>query len=383
MASVYNDLDRPPLNEHSLQRALMVPGGFVSALRVLPEIDSTNNALLTAAADGAPHGSVLVAEEQTAGRGRLGRVWTAPARSGLFLSILVRPKVPQDRLGWLPLLAGVAAQSSVHRIAELDVSLKWPNDLIVPGDDAGAGYGAGRKLGGILCQRAVGERRAARKSDPSAEGEANGAGPGPGADAGAHPGAETGAGAGSGPAASGGETDPFESEKLVDKSSLGKPFADKPLADKPLTNDKDHPDYPNNPDTPDTDGVAEIAAVVVGIGLNVTLRPAELPAPHATSVALAGGSVTDRDTLLRALLRDFGSCYASWAAADGDPERSGLAAAYRAACSTLGTPVRAEMPGGAVLSGRADAVDRDGRLVVVDSAGGRVPIGAGDVVHLR
>jgi BirA family biotin operon repressor/biotin-[acetyl-CoA-carboxylase] ligase len=343
MTSVYNDLDRPPLNEHSLQRALMVPGGFVSALRVLPEIDSTNTALLAAAVDGAPHGSVIVAEEQTSGRGRLGRTWTAPARSGLFLSILVRPKVPQDRLGWLPLLAGVAAQSAVHRVAELDVSLKWPNDLIVPGEDKGAGYGAGRKLGGILCQRGPGERASAEKPDEAGSEKF--------------------------------ESDKFGADKpLADKPLADKPLADKPLADKPLAEGEA---------VPDTDGVAETATVVVGIGLNVTLRTDELPAPHATSIALAGGSVTDRDTLLRALLRDFGSCYASWVAADGDPERSGLAAAYRAACSTLGTPVRAEMPGGGQVSGRADAIDPAGRLVVVADDGGRMPIGAGDVVHLR
>lgn len=338
MASVYNDLDRPPLNEHSLQRALMVPGGFVSALRVLPEIDSTNEAMLAAAADGAPHGSVLVAEEQTAGRGRLGRSWSAPARSGLFVSILVRPTVPQGRLGWLPLLAGVAAQTAVHRVAEVDVSLKWPNDLIVPGGDAGGGYGAGRKLGGILCQRGLGGR-----------GNGDGAG-----------------------------SDKVEGDKLT----LGKPDADKPLADKPLA-DKPLAEGGSSEHAADTDGVAEPATVVVGIGLNVTLRSDELPAPHATSVALEGGSVTDRDTLLRALLRDFGSCYAAWAAADGDPESSGLAAAYREACSTLGTPVRAEMPGGAVVSGRADAIDGEGRLIVLGDAGDRMPIGAGDVVHLR
>jgi BirA family biotin operon repressor/biotin-[acetyl-CoA-carboxylase] ligase len=247
------------------------------------------------------------------------------------VSILVRPKVPQERLGWLPLLAGVAAQKAVHRIADVDVSLKWPNDLIVPGDDSGDGYGAGRKLGGILCQRGL--------SDKSAD------------------------------------KDGAEGDKLA----LGGPDADKPLGDKPLA---DKPLGEGGP-AADTDGVAEPAAVVVGIGLNVTLRTSELPAPHATSVALAGGSVTDRDTLLRALLRDFGSCYASWAAADGDPEASGLAAAYREACSTLGTPVRAEMPGGAVVSGQADAIDGEGRLVVLDAAGDRMPIGAGDVVHLR
>ncbi len=292
MASVYNDLNRPPLSEHSLQRALMVPGGFVSALRVLPEIGSTNTALLAAAADGAPHGSVVVAEAQTAGKGRLGRAWVAPPRSGLFVSILLRPEPPPSRWGWLPLLAGVAARSAVARAAELDVSLKWPNDLILPGatdgdgdGDADSGYGADRKLGGIL--------------------------------------AEQGGGTGS---------EPY---------------------------------------------------VVVGIGINVTLRADELPAPHATSLALAGAAVTDRDTLLRMLLRIFGSWYADWTAADGDAERSGLAAAYRAACATLGRRVRAELPGGNTVSGEATGLDADGRLVVRTADGASTPIGAGDIVHLR
>jgi len=287
MASVYNDLNRPPLNEHRLQRALMVPEGFVSALRILPEIGSTNTALLAAAADGAPHASVVVAESQTAGKGRLGRAWTAPARSGLFLSILLRPEVPPARWGWLPLLAGVAAHSAVRRVAELDVSLKWPNDLVVPGA-AGAeaevgGYGVGRKLGGILAEQ-------------------------------------------------GGAAEP---------------------------------------------------CVVVGIGINVTLRADELPAPHATSLVLAGAAVTDRDTLLRVLLRAFGSWYTDWAGSDGDAERSGLAAAYRAACATLDRPVRAELPGGAAVSGRATDLDADGRLVIRTPDGTLTPIGAGDVVHLR
>jgi BirA family biotin operon repressor/biotin-[acetyl-CoA-carboxylase] ligase len=294
MASVYNDLNRPPLNEHRLQRALMVPGlsfgaHSVSALRVLPEVDSTNTALLGAAADGAPHGSVVVAEAQTAGKGRLGRAWVAPPRSGLFLSILLRPEVPTARWGWLPLLAGVAARSAVARIAELDVALKWPNDLIVPEtDEAPAavtpGYGAGRKLGGILAEQG---------------------------------------------------------------------------------------------------GTSAQPYVVIGIGINVTLRADELPAPHATSLALAGAKVTDRDTLLRALLRTFGSWYVDWAQSGGDAERCGLAAAYRAQCATLGRAVRAELPGAAVLTGQATAVDPDGRLVIRTADGASTPIAAGDVVHLR
>lgn len=299
MASVYNDLNRPPLNEHSLQRALMVPGaGFggrsVAALRVLPEVDSTNTALLAAAADGAPHGSVVVAEWQTAGKGRLGRAWVAPPRSGLFLSILLRPEVPVSRWGWLPLLAGVAARSAVARVAELDVSLKWPNDLVLADaaadvsddteDDYAAGYGVGRKLGGILAEQG---------------------------------------------------------------------------------------------------GTSSQPCVVIGIGINVTLRADELPAAHATSLVLAGAKVTDRDTLLRALLRSFGPWYADWADADGDAERSGLAAAYRAACATLDRPVSAQLPGGACVSGRATGIDADGRLLVRTADGASTPIGAGDVVHLR
>src|SRR5579863_3965287 len=117
MVSAYNDLDRPPLDERSLQRALMAPGGFVSAIRVLPNVESTNTALLAAAQDGAPHASVLVAEEQTAGKGRLGRTWTAPARSGLFASILVRPETPADSWTWLPLLTGLAVREAVGKAA--------------------------------------------------------------------------------------------------------------------------------------------------------------------------------------------------------------------------------------------------------------------------
>src|SRR6266700_1419435 len=144
MVSAYNDLDRPPLDERSLQRALMTPDGFVSAIRVLPNVESTNTAMLAAAQDGAPHASVLVAEEQTAGKGRLGRTWTAPARSGLFVSILVRPEVPAAAWTWLPLLAGLAARDAAARAGRLEIGLKWPNDLVV-----GAGELADRKLGGI------------------------------------------------------------------------------------------------------------------------------------------------------------------------------------------------------------------------------------------
>jgi BirA family biotin operon repressor/biotin-[acetyl-CoA-carboxylase] ligase len=307
MASVYNDLSRPPLDEHRLQRALMAPGEFVSALRVLPEIDSTNTALLGAAADGAPHGSVLVAEAQTAGKGRLGRAWVAPARSGLFLSILLRPEVPTPRWTWLPLLAGVAARSAVSRVAELEVALKWPNDLITPGPPDGETSGAA----------AAGRPPGDREADASA----------------------------------------IESPYGLGRK-LGGILAEQ-------------------------GGTSPAAYVVVGIGINVTLRADELPVPHATSLVLAGAEVADRDTLLRVLLRTFGSWYTRWTASGGDADRSGLAAAYRAGCATLDRRVRVGLPGGDEVSGRATDVDPEGRLLIRTADGNLRPIAAGDVVHLR
>ncbi|MFC1417000.1 biotin--[acetyl-CoA-carboxylase] ligase [Streptacidiphilus cavernicola] len=272
--SPWSDLDRPPLRGAALERAVLRPGGLWTSVRVVPETGSTNSDLVAAAAGGLAAGTVLVAEEQTAGRGRLARSWTAPARSGIFLSMLLRPEVPKHRWGWLPLLVGVAAGSALGRAAETEVRLKWPNDLLVT---VGAEE---RKLGGILAE---------------------------------------------------------------------------------LAGD----------------------AVVVGIGLNVSLRAEELPVPGAGSLLLAGAAVTDRETLLRALLRGFDELYGEWVAGEGDPELSGLRAAYQAQCATLGRRVRVELPGDRVLEGEATGVDGDGRLVVADDEGGTTAVGAGDVVHVR
>lgn len=108
--------------------------------------------------------------------------------------------------------------------------------------------------------------------------------------------------------------------------------------------------------------------VVVGVGLNVTTTRAELPTAGATSLRLAGAVTTDRDTLLRAVLREL-----STGLADPSAGRRG----YVELCSTLGRLVRVELPGGTV-EGIAEGVDDDGRLVVDGTA-----YGAGDVVHLR
>ncbi|MEV6629594.1 biotin--[acetyl-CoA-carboxylase] ligase [Actinoplanes sp. NPDC051470] len=132
MSSPYRDLERPPLSQRSLERALVVPGGLWRRLDIRARTGSTNADATEAALAGEPEGLVVVAEEQTAGRGRRDRGWVSPPRAGLTLSVLLRPgDVPSRSWGWLPLLAGVALREAVHRITELDADLKWPNDLLV------------------------------------------------------------------------------------------------------------------------------------------------------------------------------------------------------------------------------------------------------------
>jgi BirA family transcriptional regulator, biotin operon repressor / biotin---[acetyl-CoA-carboxylase] ligase len=142
------ELSRSPLSPAGLRRALVRPDGLITEVRVVGETGSTNADLAAAAQDGAAEGLVLVAEAQSAGRGRLDRVWLAPPRAALTLSVLLRPTVPAVRLGWLPLLAGVALVEAVGPHAP--AALKWPNDLLVRTADGD------RKCGGILAEAVPG-----------------------------------------------------------------------------------------------------------------------------------------------------------------------------------------------------------------------------------
>lgn len=250
-AGMYGDLDRPPLRAPALSRALE-PDGF--RVEVLSSAGSTNALVAERARAGEPHGLVVVAEEQTAGRGRLDRSWQSPPRAGLTFSVLLRPALEPHRLGWVPLWGGLAVARAVREQTGVEAVVKWPNDVQVDG----------RKLAGLLAESVAG-------------------------------------------------------------------------------------------------------AVVLGIGLNVTTRREELPVQTATSLQLEGATTTDRDTVLRAVLRAL-------AGALGDRD----VASYREVCSTLGRQVRVELPGGESVTGLAEAVDDDGRLVVDGT-----PYAAGDVVHLR
>jgi BirA family biotin operon repressor/biotin-[acetyl-CoA-carboxylase] ligase len=142
-SSRWSDLDRPALDGPALEAALTRDSSLWRSLEVVPEIGSTNAALVAATGEETPEGAVLVAEHQVAGRGRLDRVWTSPPRAGITVSFLLRPDVPAARRGWLPLLTGVALAEAVGEVTGVRASLKWPNDLLA---------GDGRKLAGILAE---------------------------------------------------------------------------------------------------------------------------------------------------------------------------------------------------------------------------------------
>lgn len=115
---------------------------FAGKLQLFPTIGSTNTYAMQEAASGAPHGTVYVAEEQTGGRGRGAHSWHSEPRSGLYLSVILRPQMaPADAL-WLSLSTGLAVQAAVENVTNLVADIRWPNDLLL----------GPRKVGGILTE---------------------------------------------------------------------------------------------------------------------------------------------------------------------------------------------------------------------------------------
>lgn len=281
------------------ERVTVTPGpapddasAFSSVVRVA-SIGSTNSVLAAALrrADGEPwpHLSVLVAENQTEGRGRAGRRWETPPGSSLTASVVLRPAVPLARWPWLSLLGGLAVARGVTARTGLSAALKWPNDVVLPqvGGAEVPGWGRARKLGGVLvetvCPRGV---------EPAA---------------------------------------------------------------------------------------------VLGFGVNLEQQGVELPVPWATSLAAQGvaAAVRDRAHLLEAVGTELSALLAPWQEANGDAAGSGLLLAVEQACVTLGRDVRADLPGGRVVTGRAAGLSPDGALLVRTADGTLVAVTAGDVDHLR
>ena len=235
-------------------------------LYVYPSIDSTNTRAVELAQAGTPDGTLVLADEQTAGRGRLGRQWLAPPGSSLLLSLILHPNLQPRQIQRLAMITSLAACQAIDKITELEVRIKWPNDLQI----------SGRKVGGMLCE------------------------------AGLH---------------------------------------------------GQHLDY-----------------VVVGLGINVKLSPAnlgELLTP-ATSLSHELGHEVERLPLLVALLEDLEIAYLRLCSGWLPHE------AWRSRLATLGQEVQVGLPG-QVIAGRAEDVDADGALLVRQSDGNLATILAGDV----
>jgi BirA family transcriptional regulator, biotin operon repressor / biotin---[acetyl-CoA-carboxylase] ligase len=119
------------LDALALREQMVAPNGPYAALDVVDATGSTNADLVSAAGRGAADRTVLVAEQQTAGRGRGARTWVSPAGTGVYLSVLLRPTtVPAHRLGTLAMVAGLALMHAARETAEINAVLKWPNDLL-------------------------------------------------------------------------------------------------------------------------------------------------------------------------------------------------------------------------------------------------------------
>jgi len=130
--------------------AIRLAAGSVSVLAdvvVLGTVDSPQTEAHRLAAAGAPHGTLVAAEEQTAGRGRLGRFWLSPAGKGIWMSLIIRPPITVREAPQMTMAAAVALARTLRRETGADIGIKWPNDLLA---------GDGRKLCGILVE-SVGE----------------------------------------------------------------------------------------------------------------------------------------------------------------------------------------------------------------------------------
>jgi BirA family biotin operon repressor/biotin-[acetyl-CoA-carboxylase] ligase len=135
-----------------LDAARVELGPFAREGRVLATTTSTNDEAMRWAADGAPEGAWVLAAQQTAGRGRRGRVWVSPPGAGLYLSVVFRPRSIDDpAMALLTVLAGVATVEALADAAGVRATLKWPNDVMIEG----AGGGPSRKLAGILAEGAL------------------------------------------------------------------------------------------------------------------------------------------------------------------------------------------------------------------------------------
>lgn len=132
----------PDILVPSLLRRGLAGTPFAKRIHHFFKVGSTNDVALRLGQEGEPHGTLVIAEEQTAGRGRAGRVWHSEKSSGIHVSVLLRPQLPPGEAPLLTLLAGLAARDAVAEQAGLEADVRWPNDLLL----------GGKKFCGILTE---------------------------------------------------------------------------------------------------------------------------------------------------------------------------------------------------------------------------------------
>ncbi|PWB76785.1 MAG: biotin--[acetyl-CoA-carboxylase] ligase [Candidatus Methylomirabilota bacterium] len=137
-----------PLQEAEI-RAGLTARRVGTSLHLYQEVESTNDEAAALASRGEADGTIVIAERQRQGRGRMGRRWESPMGLGLYLSVILRPEIPPSAAPGLTFMAAVAGAEAIERATMLPTALKWPNDLIVHG----------RKVGGILGEMAVEDSR--------------------------------------------------------------------------------------------------------------------------------------------------------------------------------------------------------------------------------
>ncbi|WP_028610567.1 biotin--[acetyl-CoA-carboxylase] ligase [Paenibacillus harenae] len=122
---------------------------FGKSLQLFDSVESTQNIARAAAEEGAPEGTLIIAEQQVSGRGRMGRGWISPRGQGVWMSMVLRPTIPIHFAPQLTLLTAVALCRSLKRITGLSIGIKWPNDLLIEG----------KKISGILLESAAEDER--------------------------------------------------------------------------------------------------------------------------------------------------------------------------------------------------------------------------------
>ena len=274
-------------------------------------VESTQTTAFELAAGGAADRTVVVADHQSAGRGRRGRTWADAPGTSLLVSILVRPRVAPVLLATFSIATGVAVAEALDRATGIAARLKWPNDVRV----------RGRKLAGILVESRIG-------APAAADDDATGIG-----------GTEPPRTYSTPPTPCAGPLVP------VDETGIG---------------GTEPPRTYSTPPTPCA-GPAAPVTMVIGVGVNLAQRtfPSEL-ADRATSVVIETGRAPDRDAMLETLLEEFDAWRARLETQGFDPVRE----RWLAWSETIGCRVTVD-----TVSGVAVGLDADGALLVDDGRG--------------